>query len=246
MIYEKIAEKTLPKLAVLIDPDKQSVDNLMTLIKLAVRCKTDFFFVGGSLLLENRFEETITTIKQQCSIPIIIFPGNNYQVSKQADAILFLSLISGRNAEFLIGQQVVAAPLIKEAGLEVIPTGYMLIYGGRISTTSYMTQTIPLPNDKPDIAAATALAGEMLGMKTIYLEAGSGAENCVSASIIKAVKQTIRIPLIVGGGIRSGEQAEEIAKAGADVIVVGNVLEKEPELLMEISLGVHGTNKINE
>jgi putative glycerol-1-phosphate prenyltransferase len=246
MIYEKIAEKTLPKLAVLVDPDKQSTDGLSALIKLAVNGKTDFFFVGGSLLLENRFEETIATIKRQCEIPVIIFPGNNYQISKRADAILLLSLISGRNAEYLIGQQVVAAPLIKKAGLEAIPTGYLLIDGGKISTTSYITQTIPLPNDKPDIAVATALAGEMLGMKAIYLEAGSGAENCVSASIIKAIKQNIHIPLIVGGGICNSEQAEEIAKAGADIIVVGNILEKEPELLMEISLAVHNAHKLNE
>lgn len=246
MVYEKIAEKSPPKLAVLVDPDKQSVDSLLTLIELAVNAKTDFFFVGGSLLLETRFEETIITIKKHCNIPVVIFPGNSYQVSKNADAILFLSLISGRNAEYLIGQQVVAAPLVKEASLEVVPTGYILIDGGRVSTTSYMTQTVPLPNDKPDIAVATALAGEMLGMKAIYLEAGSGAKQCVSSSVVKAVKQNVHLPVIVGGGIRTGEQAEETAKAGADIIVVGNVLEKEPELLMEISLAVHRCNKVKE
>lgn len=246
MVYEKIAEKTSKKLAVLVDPDKQSVDSLLALIELAVNAKTDFFFVGGSLILENRFEETIATIKKHCNIPVVIFPGNNYQISKRADAILFLSLISGRNAEYLIGQQVVAAPLVKEADLEVVSTGYILIDGGRISTTSYMTQTVPLPNDKPDIAVATAMAGEMLGMKAIYLEAGSGANHCVSSFVIKAVKQNVALPLIVGGGIRTAEQAEEIAKAGADVIVVGNVLEKEPELLMEISLAVHSCNKVKE
>lgn len=246
MVYEKIAEKTPKKLAVLVDPDKQSVDSLLVLIELAVNAKTDFFFVGGSLILENHFEETIATIKKHCNIPVVIFPGNNYQISKSADAILFLSLISGRNAEYLIGQQVVAAPLVKEADLEVIPTGYILVDGGRISTTSYMTQTVPLPNDKPDIAVATAMAGEMLGMKAIYLEAGSGANHCVSSLVIKAVKQNVALPLIVGGGIRTAEQAEEIAKAGVDIIVVGNVLEKEPELLMKISLAVHNCNKVKE
>jgi putative glycerol-1-phosphate prenyltransferase len=246
MVYEKIAEKLPKKIAVLVDPDKQTVDSLLGLIEPAVNAKTDFFFVGGSLLLENRFEETIAIIKKHCRIPVVIFPGSSYQVSKQADGILFLSLISGRNAEYLIGQQVVAAPLVKEAGLEVIPTGYILVDGGRISTTSYITQTIPLPNDKPDIALATALAGEMLGMKAIYLEAGSGAKQSVSASVIKAVKQHISVPLMVGGGIRTGEQAEEIAKAGADIIVVGNVLEKDPGLLMEISLAVHSCNKVKE
>lgn len=245
MIYEQVKSEKR-KLAVLIDPDKQSEKNLLQLIELAENARVDFFFVGGSLLLQNRFEQTIETIKANSKIPVIIFPGNNYQISKHADAILFLSLISGRNAEYLIGQHVVAAPLIKEANLETIPTGYLLMDGGRISTTSYITQTVPIPNDKPDIAVATALAGEMLGMKLIYLEAGSGAENPVSAEIIKAVKKNISVPLIVGGGIRSAEQAEEICKAGADIIVVGNILEKEPELLMEISLAVHATNKVSE
>lgn len=242
MIYEKIAEKTLPKLAVLVDPDRQNPESLKTLVELAVNCKVDFVFVGGSLLIEGRMEETITTIKNQCKIPVVIFPGNTYQVSKNADAILFLSLISGRNPEYLIGQHVIAAPMIKEAKLETIPTGYILVDGGRISTTSYITQTVPVPNDKPEIAAATALAGEMLGLKAIYLEAGSGAKQSVSPALIKAVKQTVSLPVIVGGGIRTAEQAEEICRAGADVIVVGNVLEKEPELLMEISLAVHAPN----
>lgn len=242
MIYEKIAEKSLPKLAVLVDPDRQNPESLETLVKLAVNCKVDFLFVGSSLLVEGRMDDTITVIKKLCAIPVVIFPGNNYQVSKHADAILFLSLISGRNPEYLIGQHVIAAPMVKEAGLETIPTGYILVDGGRISTTSYITQTVPVPNDKPDIAAATALAGEMLGLKAIYLEAGSGAKQHVSPALIKAVKQTVGVPLIVGGGIRSAEQAEEVCRAGADVIVVGNVLEKEPELLMEISLAVHATS----
>lgn len=238
MIYEQVKSKKR-KLAVLIDPDKQNANSLLQLIELAENARVDFFFVGGSLLLENRFEQTIETIKANSKIPVVIFPGNNYQISKRADAILFLSLISGRNAEYLIGQQVIAAPIIKEANLETIATGYLLIDGGRISTTSYITQTVPIPNNKPDIAVATALAGEMLGMKLIYLEAGSGAENTVSAEIINAVKKNISVPLMVGGGIRSAEQAEEICKAGADIIVIGNILEKEPELLMEISLAVH-------
>lgn len=229
------------QLAILIDPDKQTIESLQALVALANNARVDFFFVGGSLLLENRFEQTIETIKQHSSIPVVIFPGNSYQVSAKADGLLFLSLLSGRNPEYLIGQQVIAAPLVKEAGLKVIPTAYLLVDGGRISTTSYVTQTVPIPNDKPDIAIATALAGEMLGMKLIYLEAGSGALNSVSPALIRAVKQNVGIPVIVGGGIRSAEQAEGICRAGADLIVVGNVLEKEPELLMEISLAVHAT-----
>lgn len=240
-IYQHILQASQRLLAVLIDPDKQTEESLLQLIKRAENCKVDLFFVGGSLLVEDSFEKTVSTIKANSSIPVIIFPGNNYQISDKADALLFLSLISGRNAEYLIGQHVTAAPLIKEHNLEAIPTGYMLIDGGRVSTTSYITQTVPIPADKPDIAVATAIAGEMLGMKLIYLEAGSGAHAHVSASMIRAVKNNINIPLIVGGGIRSGEHAEAVCKAGADVIVVGNVLEKEPELLMEISLAVHAT-----
>lgn len=246
MIYEKLLQKKSKQLAVLIDPDKQTAQGLSELIKLAETCRADFFFIGGSLLMDDSFERTIAFVKEHSAIPVIIFPGNNYQVSARADALLFLSLISGRNAEYLIGQHVLAAPVIKEAKIETIPTGYLLIDGGRISTTSYITQTVPIPNDKPDIAVATAMAGEMLGMKLIYLEAGSGAENTVSAEIIKAVKKHIAVPLIVGGGIRTGEMAEGICQAGADVIVVGNVLEKEPELLMEISLAVHSTNTVTE
>ena len=243
MIYKKIKSNKQAKLAVLIDPDRQNADSLSSLIELSANCKVDFFFIGGSLLIERNFESAIKIIKAQSNIPVIIFPGSNYQLSGKADAILFLSLISGRNPEYLIGQQVVAAPMIKKMGLEAISTGYILVDGGRISSTSYITQTLPVPHTKNDIAVATAQAGEMLGMKLIYLEAGSGAKNTVSAEMVSAVKKKISIPLIVGGGIRTAEQAEEICKAGADMIVVGNALEETPGLLMEISLAVHGVNK---
>ena len=244
MVYQKIVTSPAPKLAVLIDPDKQNPESLLALINHAVNCKTDFFFIGGSLLVEKNFEATIEVIKTHCNIPVVIFPGSNYQLSSKADAILFLSLISGRNAEYLIGQQVVAAPMVKKLGLESIATGYILIDGGHVSSTSYITQTQPIPHNKTDIAVATAQAGELMGMKLIYLEAGSGAKNTISAEMIQAVKRNISIPLIVGGGIRTAEQAEEICAAGADIIVVGNALEETPGLLMEISLAVHGTNKV--
>jgi len=246
MVYQKLLQTNTPKLAVLIDPDKQSPENLINLVQLAQNAHVDFFFVGGSLLMEDSFEATVTFIKKHSTIPVIIFPGNNYQVSARADALLFLSLISGRNAEYLIGQHVLAAPIIKETKIETIPTGYLLIDGGNISTTSYITQTVPIPNDKADIAVATALAGEMLGMKLIYLEAGSGAKTTVSTDMVKAVKKNISVPLIVGGGIRTGEMAEQLCQAGADVLVVGNVLEKEPGLLMEISLAVHATRPVQQ
>jgi putative glycerol-1-phosphate prenyltransferase len=229
--------KTL--LSVLIDPDNQSEKTLHKMADQINSCKVDLILVGGSLLLENQFEKAITILKKNTSVPVVIFPGNNYQVSKAADAILLLSLISGRNPEYLIGQHVVAAPQIRESKLEVIPTGYMLIDGGRVSTTSYMTQTVPIPHDKADIAVATAMAGEMLGLKSIYMEAGSGARNCISVEMLQAVKKAVSIPVIVGGGIRTPEQAEELTEAGANMIVVGNILEKQPDLLMEISLAVH-------
>ena len=193
--------------------------------------------------MKANFEATIEAIKLQCNIPVVIFPGSNYQLSNKADAVLFLSLISGRNPEYLIGQQVMAAPAIKQMGLEAISTGYILVDGGRTSSTSYITQTMPVPHDKIDLAIATAQAGELLGMKLIYLEAGSGAKKPISAEMIAAVKRNISVPLIVGGGIRTSEQAEEICKAGADILVVGNALEETPGLLMDISLAVHGANK---
>jgi putative glycerol-1-phosphate prenyltransferase len=229
--------KTL--LSVLVDPDNQTEKSLNEMAEQINASKVDMILVGGSLLLENQFEKAISILKKNTKVPVVIFPGNNYQVSKQADAILLLSLISGRNPEYLIGQHVVAAPQIRESGLEVIPTGYMLIDGGRVSTTSYMTQTVPIPYDKPDIAVATAMAGEMLGLRTIYMEAGSGARNSISVEMLQVVKRAVSIPVIAGGGIRTPEQAEELANAGANMIVVGNILEKQPELLMEISLAVH-------
>ncbi|MBS1616872.1 MAG: geranylgeranylglyceryl/heptaprenylglyceryl phosphate synthase [Bacteroidetes bacterium] len=228
------------RLAVLIDPDNQTPDSLRSMTDRINSARVDMVLVGGSLLLEDRFGETIRLLKKETSAPVVIFPGNNYQVSRSADAILLLSLISGRNPEYLIGQHVVAAPHIRESGLEVIPTGYMLIDGGRVSTTSYMTQTVPIPHDKADIAVATAMAGELLGLRAIYLEAGSGARQSIPTEMLTAVRKAISIPIITGGGIRTPEQAEALAQAGSNLIVVGNVLEKQPELLLEISLAVHG------
>lgn len=227
-------------LAVLIDPDNQTAESLHDMAARINAARVDVVLVGGSLLLEDRFEETIRILKKETGVPVVIFPGNNYQVSRAADAILLLSLISGRNPEYLIGQHVVAAPHIRESGLEVIPTGYMLIDGGRVSTTSYMTQTVPIPHDKADIAVATAMAGELLGLRAIYLEAGSGAKSAIPVEMLQAVRRAVSIPLITGGGIRTPEQAEALAQAGSNLIVVGNILEKQPELLLELSLAVHG------
>lgn len=237
-VYSQLST-TRSQLAVLIDPDNQTPDSLRDIAARINAARVDMVLVGGSLLLEDRFEETIRLLKKETSVPVVIFPGNNYQVSRAADALLLLSLISGRNPEYLIGQHVVAAPHIRESGLEVIPTGYMLIDGGRVSTTSYMTQTVPIPHDKADIAVATAMAGELLGLRAIYLEAGSGAKSSIPVEMLQAVRRAISIPVITGGGIRTPEQAEALAQAGSNLLVVGNILEKQPELLLEISLAVH-------
>lgn len=243
-LYQKLTTAPATQLAVLVDPDKQEVAKLEALANAARNSRVDYFFVGGSLLMDDRFQQTIEVLKKSSNIPVVIFPGNNYQVSAAADAILLLSLISGRNPEYLIGQHVIAAPALKASGLEIIPTGYLLIDGGRISTTSYITQTVPVPADKIDVAVATALAGAQLGLKAIYLEAGSGAKQTVPGAMVSAVKQQVQLPLLVGGGIRSGEQAENLAMAGADVLVVGNALEKSPELLMEIALGTKSAKQV--
>jgi phosphoglycerol geranylgeranyltransferase len=213
------------QIALLIDPDKFSKPHYT---KVFAQHTFDLIFVGGSIITKGDFEKTLTDIKELAGkIPLIIFPGDEFQISKAADAILFLSLISGRNADLLIGKHVIAAPKIRKAKLESISTGYILIESGKPTTVSYMTQTIPIPNNKPEIAAATALAGEMLGMRMIYVEAGSGAEKSVETLLIKAVSDQINVPLIVGGGIHSISQIQAFYKAGADVVVVGTHFESQ-------------------
>ncbi len=221
--------------AILIDPDKVETNSLNQIISLAKETEVDFFFVGGSLLTDNSLDYCIQTIKLNCDIPVILFPGNNLQISKKADAILFLSLISGRNADLLIGNHVISSPYLKESNLEIIPTGYMLIDGGNPTTVSYMSNTFPIPHDKEDIAACTAMAGEMLGLKVIYMDAGSGAKIPISAKMVQKVKRSVSSPIIIGGGINSPETASEIWDAGADVVVVGNAIEKSSELIKRIS-----------
>ena len=220
-------------LALLFDPDKYSETSCQDVIRQAENCDVDFIFVGGSLIF-NGIEILIEQIKSLTSIPVILFPGSILQVSPSADAILLLSLVSGRNPEYLIGNHVIMAPFIKKSGLEVIPTAYMIVDGGVKTAVEYVSNTAPLPSDKPDLAVATALAGELLGMKLLYLDAGSGAKYHVSASIIKAVSEETNVPLIVGGGIRTADQASKAYSAGADIIVVGNALEKSSALLQEL------------
>ena len=230
------------KLAVLIDPDKMRLGKLEQIVDLSVRCHVDYFFIGGSLLVNSQLDHCLQMIRQRCQIPLILFPGSSYQLSNKADAILFLSLVSGRNPDLLIGQHVIAAPYIKLSNLEVLPTGYMLIDGGVGTTVLYMSNTSPIPSNKSDIAACTALAAEMLGLRMIFMDAGSGATKPISAEMIAAVRGTVSLPLIVGGGIRTAEKAKENIEAGADVIVVGNAFEHDPSLMIDISATIHAHN----
>ncbi len=239
-IYKKLKEGApKKKFAVLIDPDKYSGQEVVEIARASEKNHVDFLFVGGSLLMRDHLERTILKIKEYCSLPVIIFPGSNMQVNRHADAILLLSLISGRNPELLIGQHVVAAPYIKESGLEVIPTGYILVDSGAQTTASYISNTWPVPYHKKDIAMCTAMAGEMLGLRMIYLDGGSGAQKFVSPEMVKGVKQSIDIPLVVGGGIRNATAAKQICEAGADLVVVGNAIEENLDQLARISEAIH-------
>jgi phosphoglycerol geranylgeranyltransferase len=241
-IYNSILKKKTKKekqFAILIDPDKTNDKKLESLTKTAQKTGVDYLFVGGSFLTNNNFSNCIHIIKNNCSIPVLIFPGSTFQISDAADAILLLSLISGRNPDMLIGNHVLAAPYLKDSKLEIIPTGYLLIESGKSTTALYISNTFPIPFDKDDIAAYTAIAGEMLGLKIIYLDGGSGALNPVSESMIRSVKKNIQVPLFVGGGIRTKEQAVKSCKAGADIIVVGNAIEKDNKLISSISEAIH-------
>ncbi|MEI6412319.1 MAG: geranylgeranylglyceryl/heptaprenylglyceryl phosphate synthase [Bacteroidota bacterium] len=230
------------KFVVLLDPDKLRLNKLEQTLDLALECGVDYFFIGGSLVVNNMLDNLLASIRQRCDIPMILFPGNSFQLSYRADAILFLSLISGRNPELLIGQHVISAPFLKMSPLEIISTGYMLIDGGVQTSVQYMSNTYPIPAAKDDIAVCTALAGELLGLKIIYLDAGSGAQNPVSESMIEAVSGAVQVPLIVGGGIRTPEKVAANMKAGADMIVVGNAIEKDPILIREMAAAARQSN----
>jgi phosphoglycerol geranylgeranyltransferase len=228
-------------LAVLIDPDMaQDEQALEHTVQNACMAKADLLFVGGSLLTTSSFDHCVALVKRWSNKPVVLFPGSPSQLSRHADALLLLSLISGRNPELLIGHHVTAAPTIKALGLEAIPTGYMLIDGGKPTTVSYVSQTAPIPHDKPGIAAVTALAGEQLGLRCIYMDTGSGATRSVSPRMMETVRRTVDLPIIVGGGIRTTEQARQLCEAGADVLVVGTAFEEDPELVFAMSEAVHG------
>ncbi|TDE12078.1 geranylgeranylglyceryl/heptaprenylglyceryl phosphate synthase [Dyadobacter psychrotolerans] len=228
--------------AVLLDPDKVDFDTFPEFLEYAERNGVDFFFVGGSLITHYAIDQLIASIHQHTKIPAILFPGSSLHIDPSADAILFLSLISGRNPDFLIGQQVIAAPLLRKSGIEILPTGYMLIESGKLTTVSYISNTTPMPRDKPGIAACTALAGEMLGLRNMFLDAGSGALYPVPQEIISAVSKAVDTPIIVGGGIDSYEKAYAALAAGADVVVVGNGIEQNQALLPEVAASVSAFN----
>jgi putative glycerol-1-phosphate prenyltransferase len=246
-LYNKIKDRKSAgkkSFAVLIDPDKVNVATIEQLVSLALDAAIDYFFVGGSLVISNNLDECIRQIKVSCPIPVVIFPGSHSQISRYADALLYLSLISGRNPELLIGQHVISAPAVKQSGLEIMPTGYMVVDGGAPTTVSYISNASPLPSDKSEIAMCTAMAGEMLGMNLIFMDAGSGARNPVPNAMIEKVSSHIEAPLIIGGGIKTPEKAYANCRSGADIIVVGNAIEKDASLIKEMSDAIHSSAQV--
>ena len=243
-IYESLLSTSKTKGAaylVLVDPDKFSPEKLPAFIQQATTAGADAFLVGGSLITDDSFERCIVSIKQNTNVPVVIFPGGVTQISAKADAILFLSLLSGRNPEHLIGDQVLAAPIVKKIGLEAISTAYMLVESGKTTSAEFISNTRPLPRHKPDIALAHALAAEILGFKMIYLEAGSGADQSVPEEMIAAVARYCTVPLIVGGGIRTPNEARNKVAAGANFVVTGTVFEKNGDaaLMKEFAAAIH-------
>ncbi len=239
-LLDKIAENGACHL-ILLDPDKLSEEQMKKFVTRCAASGVDGFLIGGSLLMNGNLDDTLQEVRKYTELPLIIFPGSVNQVSKYADAILFISLISGRNSEHLIGKHVIAAPLIKNAGIEPISTGYLIIESGARTTAEYMSGSLPIPRKKPEIAAATALAAQYLGMKFVYLEAGSGADDHVPVEMVKVVSSICDIPVIVGGGIRNAETASKLVHAGAKIVVTGNFFEKDSswDKLGEFTAAVH-------
>ncbi|MEZ0005351.1 phosphoglycerol geranylgeranyltransferase [Flavobacterium sp. 28YEA47A] len=241
-IYNEILQSKKEKkrlLAILLDPDKISQDSLQNIIPKINQSPATHIFIGGSLVLTNNIDEIIRELKQKTTLPILLFPGNPSQISIEAHGILFLTLLSGRNPDFLIEHQVKAAPILKKTNLEIISTGYILIEGGNQTAVASVSKTIPLPRHNSDIAVATALAGEFLGNKLVYLEAGSGANLSVPLETISLVSKNIGIPLIVGGGIKDIQGIEDAYAAGADLVVIGTAFENDPDFFINSNLMLH-------
>jgi putative glycerol-1-phosphate prenyltransferase len=226
---------------VLLDPDRQPAGAMADFAATCEAQGADGILIGGSLLLDDGFDKCVEAVKKAVRIPVLLFPGNGRQLSRHADAVLFMSLISGRNPHFLIGEQVTSAPIVRALGLEPVSMAYLLVESGETTAAEFMSGTRPLPRNKPEIAAAHALAAEYLGMKLVYLEAGSGAKQSVPEAIVAAVAKTVSIPVIVGGGIRTPEDAAAKVKAGASFVVTGNVLEQEgrPDRVRILADAVH-------
>lgn len=223
------------QIAVLIDPEKiESDKKLIDLIEKSSFAKVDYFFVGGSTVNRNEFEATIDVLSKNTKIPIVIFPGDNQQLSSKADGLLYLSLLSGRNPDYLIGQHVSSANEVINLGLEVIPTAYLLVDGGTKSSVAYVSQTTPIPRNQVNIAQNTALAGVLQGKKVVYFDAGSGAKHTVPPVFLENINQSTNVVTIVGGGIRSAEQISKMKSAGANVIVIGNKIEEDINFLLDI------------
>jgi len=218
----------VPGIWVLLDPDRFRPQDWQPLLPDLDRGPVQGFLVGGSLQTTTAYQDTLDWLAEFVNLPVVLFPGSMLQVSPKADALLLLSLISGRNPEYLIGQHVQAAVSLRNAGLTLLPTGYMLVDGGKATTAHYITQTQPIPADKPDIAAVTALAGSQLGLKVLYLDCGSGALHPVPTAMVEAVRQVVDGPLVVGGGVRTPQQALALRQAGADWVVMGSVFEENP------------------
>lgn len=215
---------------ILLDPDKIDENKLPSFVRNATEAGVDGFLVGGSLLMTGEFDKHLSVVKRNTTVPVVIFPGSLFQVSSVADAILFLVLVSGRNPDHLIGNQVLAAPIIRKMGLEAISTAYMLIGTGKITSAEFMSNTKPIPDHKPDIAVAHALAAETIGMKCLYLDAGSGADIPVPDRMIKAIAGRCPLPMIVGGGIRTPEEAALKVAAGASFVVTGTINEERDDM----------------
>lgn len=234
-IYSRfINSSSSTQIALLIDPDECTQESAKERIEIANEVGVEFIFLGGSLVTHSHLEDCIDWIKCNTDIPLVLFPGNDSHISPKADAVLLLSLISGRNADLLIGKHVQSAPIIRQFKLEPISTAYMLIESGPLTSVQYMSNTMPIPRSKNNIAVSTAMAGEMIGMKAVYLDAGSGAEKAVPSSMIRDIRKNVDLPLIVGGGIRDIETAKRVAEAGANILVFGNIAEKDPAHFKEI------------
>ena len=241
--YESIY-KGKGKIALLIDPEKTTnTVHFQDLIEKAVFAGIDFFFVGGSTVTRKDIERVVRQIKTSCTIPVVLFPGAGHQLSAEADALLFLNLISGRNPDFLIGHHVQCAEEVLDSGIEVIPTGYILIDGGKLTSVAYVSQTTPIPREKASIAKQTAIAGHLMGQKLIYFDAGSGANHPVPCSLIHEIRTTLPdTPVIVGGGIRDIETIESMKESGANVIVIGNKIEEDVDFLLDIQTFIRKRN----